>query len=130
MAHPNVDIVRDGYAAFRKGDRISLRQHLLAPDSQWHMTGYGPLSGEYTGVERVMAWIDRRDELCGGTFRIEVHDVVGNDEHVVALTTIHASRNGNLLEDNAVQLYHMRDGRITEAWSVPCDQRAADEFWS
>lgn len=130
VSHPNVDIIKDAYAAFRRGDRISLRQHLLVPDVRWHFAGYGPLSGDYKGVEQLMAWFDRRAELSGGTVTVDLHDVIGNDEHVVALTTIRAARNGKQLEDRTMQLYHMKDGRVTEAWSVPSDQRATDEFWS
>jgi hypothetical protein len=39
-------------------------------------------------------------ELTGGNFRVEVHDVVANDEHGVGLNSVHAEREGRTLEDN------------------------------
>jgi ketosteroid isomerase-like protein len=34
------------------------------------------------------------------------------------------------LEDNGINVYHIRDGKITEVWLHPTDLYAADEFWS
>lgn len=130
MAHPNVDIVRDGYGAFGRGDLNSLQQHFFTPDVRWHCAGCSQLSGDYKGVEQVLAWFGRRAELSGGTLTVDLHDVVGNAEHVVALTTVRAARDGKRLVDQTVQVYHMRDGRTTEVWTVPSDQQASDEFWS
>jgi ketosteroid isomerase-like protein len=55
---------------------------------------------------------------------------VANDEHAVALFTAHAERAGKHLEDNTVQVTHIRDGKESEVWFYPADQYATDEFWS
>jgi ketosteroid isomerase-like protein len=69
-------------------------------------------------------------ELSGGTFRLEIHDVLANDEHVVILSTAHAERNGKTVANNGVQVAHVRDGRLVESWLHAADQYAVDEFWS
>ena len=56
--------------------------------------------------------------------------MIGNDEHVVALTTVRAQREGKQLEDNTVQIFHIRDGKATEVWTHPADVYASDDFWS
>jgi hypothetical protein len=33
-------------------------------------------------------------------------------------------------EDNSVQVFHIRDGKVSECWSHPADLNAMDEFWS
>ncbi len=130
MDHANVDIVREGYEAFAKGDLDALRDRFFAPDITWHYSGRSQLGGRYSGVELVMEWLGRSFDLSGGTLTVEVHDVVGNDEHVVALVIVRASRNGKQLVDQSVQVYHMREGRAVEVWTLPGDQYTSDDFWS
>ena len=48
---------------------------------------------------------------------IELHDVLANDEHAVALYTARGERAGKQLNDNEVQIYHFRDGKMSEAWN-------------
>jgi ketosteroid isomerase-like protein len=66
----------------------------------------------------------------GGTLRLELHDVLANDEHAIALYTTRAERKGRRLEDNEVNTFHMRDGKVTEVWTQATDLYANDEFWS
>ena len=130
MAHPNEDLARRGYAAFAAGDMATL-DDLFADDIVWHVSGRGPLSGDYEGKEAVIAYFGRLAQETGGNFRIELHDMLANDDHVVALTAASAERQGRSL-DNArgVQVFHIRDGKVTESWFHSGDQYADDEFFS
>lgn len=130
MAHPNEDLVREGYAAFGRGDIEALQNRFLDPGIRWHFPGRSPFGGDYTGIADVLGWLGRSFEASGGTLSIELHDVIGNDEHVVALTTVRAQREGKQLEDNTVQIFHIRDGKATEVWTHPADVYASDDFWS
>ncbi len=95
--HPNVGLFRKGYEAFAKGDMATLRE-LFSEDVVWHVSGNSPISGEYRGQDAVFAFFARIAELSGGTFRIDLHDVVANDEHAVALVRSTASRQGKQLD--------------------------------
>jgi uncharacterized protein len=130
MAHPNEDVVRAGFAAFARGDLDALRHQHFAADIRWHFPGRGPLAGDYEGVDQVIEFAGLLSGLSDGTHRIELHDVIGNDEHVVALHTTRAARKGRQLEINAVQVFHVRDGKVTEAWTYHTDINSVDEFWS
>ena len=92
MAHPNEDLVREGYEAFGRGDIEALQSRFFAPDIRWHFPGRSPFAGDYTGVAEVLGWLGRSAEASGGTLRVELHDVIGNDEHVVALVNVRAER--------------------------------------
>ena len=127
--HPNAALLRNGYAAFATGDMATLRE-LFADDIVWHVSGASPLAGDYNGREAVFAFFSRSTELSGGTLRIELHDVVANDEHAVALARETASRQGKRLNAREAHVYHVRNGKVTEFWSFAEDQRAEDEFWS
>ena len=129
MAHPNEDLVRRGYAAFGTGDVATLRA-LFADDVVWHVGGRSPITGDYKGKDEVLGFFAQLAELTGGTFRVDVHDVLANDELVVALTNGTAERGGKTLNDNGAQVFHVQGGKVTEQWFHPGDQTATDEFWS
>lgn len=130
MAHPNEDLVREGFAAFERGDMDALRKQYWTDDVRWHVPGRGPLAGDYEGPEQVIQYFARVFELTGGSLSLELHDVLANDEHAVALFTVRAERAGKQLTDNLVQTFHIRDGKVSEAWNHSTDLYAADEFLS
>jgi len=108
----------------------ALRKQFFTDDVCWHTPGRGLISGDYEGTEQVLQYFTRIFELTGGTFSLELHDVLANDEHAVALFTVRGERAGRQLTDNEVLTYHFRDGKISEVWSHTTDLYAADEFFS
>jgi ketosteroid isomerase-like protein len=129
MAHPNEDNLRKGYDAFIKGD-IDTVMTLLTDDILWHVPGRNPLSDDYSGKEEVGGFFGKLMELSNGTFQVEVHDVLANDEHAVGLVKLSAERDGKTLQSNDVHVWHVRDGKFSEFWAQPSDQYEFDEFWS
>ncbi len=57
-----------------------------------------------------------------------MHDVLANDEHAVALTRATGSRQGRQLSSLDTNVHHMSNGKVTEFWSFPEDQRWFDEL--
>jgi ketosteroid isomerase-like protein len=129
MSHPNEDLIRKGYAAFLSGDMATLSD-LFADDVVWHAPGRNPLAGTYRGKEEVFASFQKVFELTGGTFKLDIHTVLADDEHAVVLARATAERDGKKLDDNSVQVFHISDGKVTEQWLHPGDVYAGDEFWS
>jgi hypothetical protein len=66
----------------------------------------------------------------GGTFKNEIHDMLANDDHGVALITFSATRGDKSLEGSIVHVFHMRDGKMIEFWAISEDQAQFDEFWA
>jgi ketosteroid isomerase-like protein len=130
MAHPNEERLREGYAAFQRGDMEALRNEYLAEDIVWHTPGRSPVAGDFRGIDDVLASFGRLFELSGGTFAVELHDVLANDDHTVALGVSRAQREGKTLESRYAHVTHFRDGKIAESWLHPEDLYADDEFWS
>jgi uncharacterized protein len=124
--HPNEDLLRREYDAFAREDLTSLDE-IFADDIVYHVPGHNPFSGDYQGKEAVYE-LFRQDRRA--SFRSEIHDILANDRHAVALTVVHGARQGRVLEDITVHVVHVVDGRITEAWFFPGDQAASDAFWS
>jgi ketosteroid isomerase-like protein len=129
MTHPNEDLARRGYAAFATGDMATLNE-LFADDIVWHAPGRNELSGTFKGKDEVFANLQKNMELTGGTFRLEIHALIADDDHAVALLRARAEREGKTLDVNTVQIFHIADGKLTESWLHPSDAYASDEFWS
>ncbi len=127
--HPSADLIRRGYEAYLKGDMATL-ENLFVEDVVWHTAGTNPTSGEHKGRDAVLALFRRVKELSGGTFRVEVHTVLADDDHGVSLTRTTASREGKHLRAQSVTVFHIRDGKITEVWQASDDQSSIDKFWS
>ena len=129
MAHQNEETFRKGYEAFQKGDMETLGT-LFTDDTKWHSPGNNPLAGDYSGKEEVFGLFARLAQETDGSFQIELHDLLANAEHGVALFTSTANRGDKHLESNGVHVSHFRDGKIAESWLHSADQNAVDEFWS
>lgn len=127
--HPNVQLLRDGYKAFSSGDMETI-DRLFADDIVWHEGGRNPLSGDYKGKDQVFGLFGKLIELTEGTLKIEVHDVVANDEHAVALVNIAASRNGRSFSGTSVDVFHIRNGKAVEFWDNVTDRYGLDEVFS
>ena len=127
--HPNLVSARRGYQAFADGDLATVSQ-LLDDNIVWHVGGNNTLSGDYEGKEAVLSFFGRLMQETGGSFKSDIHDMLANDDHGVALVTQSATRGGTSIEGPVVQVFHMRDGKMTEFWTFARDQSALDEFWS
>jgi uncharacterized protein len=129
MAHPNEDLIRRGYQAFMAQDMATLTE-LFADDIVWHSPGHNQLAGTFRGKEEVFGLFQKVGEMSGGTFKLEIHAVLADDEHAVVLARAMGQRDGRTLDDNSVQVFHVNGGKVTEQWLYPGDADANDAFWS
>ena len=128
--HQNAELLRNGYAAFGKGDMAAV-DALFADDIVWHVAGRNPLSGEHRGKDEVFGrFFAGLAERSGGSFAITVDFLVADDEHAVAMVRHQASHNGRTLSTREIDTYRIRDGRVVEAWSASFDPYENDEFWA
>jgi ketosteroid isomerase-like protein len=127
--HPNAQLLRKGYEAFSSGD-LAVLEELFGDEIVWHEGGRNPLSGEYTGKDQVFSLFGKLLELSEGTLKIEVHDVVANDEHAVVLTTLSASRKGRSFSGTSVDVFHIRNGKAVEFWDNVTDRYGLDEVYN
>lgn len=125
--HPNVARIRDGYAAFAKGD-FAVLNDLFAEDLLWHEPGRNQLAGDYRGREAVYGFFGKLMEVTEGSLRIDLDTVFADDEHGVALVVLAASRGGLSVQVSAAQVFHMRDGKVVEFWSLSADPNAFDQI--
>lgn len=127
--HPNVDVIRRGYEAFSAGDMNALAE-VMDENVIWHVPGNNPHSGDYKGRDETFAYYAKLGEASEGTLKVEVHDILANDEHAVGMHRDTAQRGGKSLDTNEILIFHIRDGKIVEGWESYIDMAAVDEFWS
>jgi hypothetical protein len=58
----------------------------------------GPPLGDHRGVDEILGYFAQTMEPTAGTFRVEFHDALANDEHTVAMYVARGEREGETLE--------------------------------
>jgi uncharacterized protein len=125
----NLDNLRRAYKAFSAGDMETIGG-LIADDTVWHILGRNHLSGDLKGKAAVFEFFGKLMAETGGTFRLEVHDILANGEHSIGLVTERAEKDGKKWESRAVHVIHTdSEGRNKEFWAFQEDQAAEDAFW-
>jgi ketosteroid isomerase-like protein len=128
-ANENAGVVRKGYEAFQKGD-LAAFDELMTDDCVWHVPGRGQLAGDKKGRKATVEYYGQLGVLSEGTVKVELHDVFGNDEHVVGLHSTSAQRGGKSFKTTEVIVFHLQGGRISEAWEHPFNLYEQDEVFS
>ena len=124
-ADARADLVRRYFEAVRTDHTQTAR--LYAPDATLHYVGRHVLGGVYRGPQEIMELFRRSREAFRGTQRLELHDVLASDDHVVALLDGSAERDGERRHWRRVVVFHVRDGLITEQWIHDSDQHVVEE---
>ena len=122
-ASENLTVARALQDAFASGDMARL-DALIADDVVWHEIGQAE---PRLGKEAL------RSAGPGGTADYEItgitHDVLATDDHAIALVEATATRAGKTLKYRTAEIYHVRDGKITERWAFSDDTAAIVAFF-
>jgi ketosteroid isomerase-like protein len=129
MAHPKEAVMRSGYEAFQRGDLDALRA-IFDEDIAWHIGGRSQISGDYRGIDDVFGFFGRIFELSGGTFAVDVLDIVANDDHAFVLVKLRAQRTSRTLDSTEAHVWNMAGGKATGFWGLPKDFYSSEDFWS
>ncbi|MEU3459849.1 nuclear transport factor 2 family protein [Streptomyces sp. NPDC006733] len=128
--HPNAALVRRGYQAFSQGDMDTLGG-LMTADCAHHVPGSNPLSGDFEGVEAIVAHYAELAAETNGTLHVELRNVfVDSRGHVMAVHQVTAERAGRKLDMAGGIVFRVVDGAITDLDECMEDLAAADDFWS
>ncbi|HSG80058.1 MAG TPA: nuclear transport factor 2 family protein [Acidimicrobiia bacterium] len=127
--HPNEQRARAGYKAFNEGDMAAVFD-LLSDDVVWHSGGNNRMTGDYVGKEATFGFFAQLGQETAGSFHNDVHDLLANDVHGVALVTAKAARGDKTLDARVVHVSHWEDGKMTEFWALPENPSEFDDFWA
>lgn len=128
--HPHAARVRSLFDAFRNGDLAAV-EATIAEDAVWHFPGRsGQLAGSHCGREQILQFLLSVATLTGGTFHLDLQDVIANDRCAVALFRGHAERNRRTLDNPTALVFHLDSDRVVEVREFVWDLFHVDEFWS
>ena len=124
MEHPNAALFRRMTEAMNNGD-MATAESVVGDDVEWHEIGRAePIRGKAALLGREPGGADTDYEI-----KYDIHDVVANDEHTIALGNATATRNGKTLEYRTAEIMHIKDGKVTGRWAFSDDtQRIIDFF--
>jgi len=123
--HPNGALLRGLFQAFAARD-LHAMEECFDDEVTWHAPGTNRFSGQFRGRTAAMQRLAQMRE-AGISTGFDVHDVVANDEHAVALVHLHLEvADGRRYDQPQVQVAHIRDGRIVEFWTMNQDQAVLD----
>jgi len=127
--HPNAALIRRLYEV-GSGGGTDWAADALADDIVWHVPGRGANAGAHRGKEAVLAFFNRVIPDLEA-FKIEVHDVLADDRHAVALVHYEHRRGGRTFSQLGAEVFHLDEGRkITAFWALIDDTEAFDEFFA
>lgn len=121
----NIETVRRFYAA-GPADDDRARLAFASTEIVWHVPGENRISGPYTDFDQVfrsmpasMGPLDR--------WELEVVDLMGNADLVVARVEIRGERLGRTIDTTGAHVFRLDpEARIVEAWGFALDQAALD----
>jgi ketosteroid isomerase-like protein len=124
--HPNAALVRRMTESFNSGDMQGMTD-MLADDIEWHEIGRAePIIGKEALAARfgMGSGTPPPYEITGS-----LHDVIANDDHTVVLANAHATRDGRTFDYRVAEIYHIKDGKITQRWAFSDDTGAINDFF-
>jgi len=127
--HPNAALARSGYEAMATGD-VATFAALLDDDVLWHESTPG-FERDYRGRDEVLAMFGQLMGESGVQMtRLEVHDILADDDHTVVLLEVTATRGERTATLRYADVYHVRDAKVVEHWHLAVDPKANEEFFA
>ena len=100
----------------------------MAKDVVWHEPGRSSLAGDYKGPEAVLGFLRALKVQSGGTFNIEILEVVSQPERAVVFQRETANRDGNVLDVIAAVDFEIHNSKITEVTVYQADTYQFDKI--
>ena len=125
--HPNATLVRQWFTALGNQDNEAAIA-LMSDEAVWHTSGRGRFAGDYEGKESVSAYLNGFG-MSVDSIVDDLHSVLADDEHAVALNNSTLTRGDKTLNQSNVFVFHVAGGQITEVWVSFLYQYENDEFF-
>jgi len=124
-ADENLRVAKALTDAFESMDMTAM-DRLMADDVIWHEIGRSePRRGKASLREEAPGSSGVDYEITG-----TAHDILASDDHAVVLTNATATRGGKTFEYRTAEIYHIKDGKITERWAFSDDTAAIAAFFA
>ncbi len=130
MSRQEIEAVVAAYRSALEDHDLETAMGLLADDIVHHVTGRNATSGTFQGKARFQQtydWLFREHDA--GIDVAAFHDVLFSDDHAVALVEERAHRGERTVRYRRVMIFHVRNHKISEIWTIAHDPYELDQFW-
>ena len=105
------------------GDMSGLAEAIAEDVVWWEIGASEPVRGKQALLERMQGFADYN--ISG-----QLHDVVANDDHLIALMSVSAAKGDESLHYRTAEIHHVNaGGQVTERWAFSDDTQAIIEFF-
>ena len=118
----------DILAAFNRGDVPALRER-VTPDVVYRIPGRAAVSGEFHGIDEVVAAFQRLRLLSGETISVEPQLVLSDADNVMFTARITAEHEGRSLDVLNAYAFRFQDGKLAAGQVFPGDLHAIEAFF-
>ncbi len=123
--HPRATSYRAAVEAFNAGDPSHVVE-AMSDDIVWHEIGkLEPIRGKQNLIDQMGS------EMRDWEIQATLHDVISNDEHLIALIEATATRDGKTITYRTAEIHHIdAEGKITERWAFADDTASIVDFFA
>lgn len=129
MREANIALLKRGYDAFSRGDLDAIRE-MSTSDCIWRTPGTGSFDPEYKGIDATIGFLTKLFEMTDGTIKVEPMTFTADEERVIVLEHLTATRLGRLLDTHVVHVYDVHDGKVYEATEFASEPKKLEAFWA
>ncbi|MDP9069530.1 MAG: nuclear transport factor 2 family protein [Actinomycetota bacterium] len=122
----NSDVVQQALGTIIMRD-LSAAEAVVAQDFVWHIPGRSVIGGDAVGAA---GWADKLHRLLGAGLRPQLLTMLEGDEQVAVLQRNVAEAGDHSLDVRVVNLFTVRDGKVSRLETFFGDQHAVEAFWN
>ena len=115
--HPNITVMKNFNPA-----NVAASEGIIAKDAVFHFfnSQLPDVQGDYVGPKGFQAFFEKMGKRSKGTFKVNPVSITPiGDEFVVVHVIDAIVLEGRPIELDAVVVWRIVDGKITEAWDIP-----------
>jgi len=115
--------------ALSKGD-VRAAFSFFSAEVQWHQPGNNQFSGLKKGADEIGKMIGGMMEVSKGTFALKPNgNIMANGDLVAMPLRFSGAIDDRTMDMPGIDLFKVKEGKITEVWMFSDDQNAEDIFW-
>jgi ketosteroid isomerase-like protein len=115
--------------ALGKGD-VPAAFSFLSTKAKWHQPGTHQFSGIKNGTDEIGKMLGGMMEAAKGTFALKPSgNVMVNGNFVVMPVRFSGTIGDRTIDMTGIDLFEVREGKITGVWLFSDDQEVEDTFW-
>ena len=123
------EVVESYSIALSKGD-IPKAFSFFSSDTTWHQPGNNKFSGTKNSIAEIGKMLSDMMEVTRGSLVVKPDGaLMVNGNQVASPVRFIAANGSKKIDMTGIDLFEVKDGKITQVWLFSEDQQKEDEFW-